>query len=365
MAALSRRAVDIVDSRLWHHLALGVHPACAIAAYKDGELVLDLYGGDINSGDGSKVTSDTLFSIWSCGKPMAAACLWVLKERGKVDWDDLVGDIWPGYGINGKESTTVRHVLTHQAGVPTTPDVINGMMGDEKPNWEAVASVLESTEAEFAPGSAIEYHALTFGLLIVELVQRISGRPFEEFFQAEVAGPLGLVDTTYTLDAERMPRLARLTSMPDFESAELAEIGNAEWFKFNPSPGANGTSTARDLARFYSVLVDDGSVDAQQWLSRETIADVTTLHAEGIGPVSGSEYRFGLGLQLAKEGPGRFGDSPSPRVFGHGGVGTCISWGDPDLKAGVAIVTTGLQPDEVNDPRLQTFSQMVRDALAG
>jgi len=81
--------------------------------------------------------------------------------------------------------------------------------------------------------------------------------------------------------------------------------------------------------------------------------------------VSGSEYRFGLGLQLVKDGPGRFGDSPSPRVFGHGGVGTCISWGDPDLKAGVAIVTTGLQPDEVNDPRLQTFSQMVRDALAG
>ena len=40
MATLSRRAVDVIDSRLWHHLALGVHPACAIAAYKDGELVV-------------------------------------------------------------------------------------------------------------------------------------------------------------------------------------------------------------------------------------------------------------------------------------------------------------------------------------
>ena len=90
---LSRRAVDIVDSRLWHHLALGVHPACAIAAYKDGELVLDLYGGEINSGDGSKVAADTLFSVWSCGKPLAAACLWVLKERGKVDWDHNTNSI--------------------------------------------------------------------------------------------------------------------------------------------------------------------------------------------------------------------------------------------------------------------------------
>ncbi|MDP6824042.1 MAG: serine hydrolase domain-containing protein [Dehalococcoidia bacterium] len=363
MATLSRRAVDTVDSRLWHHLALGVHPACAIAAYRDGELVIDLYGGEINSGDGSKVSADTLYSIWSCGKPMTAACLWVLKDRGALGWDDLVGDIWPGYGVNGKEATTVRHVLTHQAGVPTTPDAINEMMGDENPNWGTVVSGLQNAEAEFNPGSAIQYHGITFGLLVVELVQRITGQPFEEFFQAEVAGPLGLVDTTYALDAERMPRLARLSAMPDFESPDLAEIGNAEWFKFNPSPGANGTSTARDLARFYSVLVHDGSVDGKQWLSADTVADVTACHVEGAARDSGDMMRWGLGLQLAKEGPGQMGDEPGPRTFGHGGVGTCISWGDPDLKAGVAIVTTGLQPDEVNDPRLQTFSQLVRDAL--
>ena len=139
---------------------------------------------------------------------MAAACLWVLKERGKVDWDDLVGDIWDGYGVNGKESTTVRHVLTHEAGVPTTPRGIN------EANWDSVVTAMESAEAEFEPGSAIEYHSSTFGFLVRELVQRISGQDFEDFFQAEVAGPLGLVDTTYRLDAERMPRLARLMSMP-------------------------------------------------------------------------------------------------------------------------------------------------------
>ncbi|MCH7906043.1 MAG: beta-lactamase family protein [Chloroflexi bacterium] len=360
---LNRRAVDTVDSRLWHHLALGVHPACAIAAYKDGELVIDLYGGEINSGDGSKVSADTLFSVWSCGKPLAAACLWVLKERGKVDWDDLVGDIWPGYAANGKEATTVRHVLTHQAGVPTTPAAITNMASTGVVDWGVIVDALESTEAEFEPGSAIEYHSMTFGFLVAELVQRISGQSFEAFFQAEVAGPLGLVDTTYALDAERMPRLARLKSMPDFPDPSLADTGNSELFKFNPAPGGNGTSTARDLARFYSVLVNRGGVDGKQWLSPETIADVTACHAEGIERGSGHPHRRGLGLQLATEGPNRFGDDPSPRVFGHGGVGTCISWGDPDLNAGVAIVTTGMQPDEVNNPRLQTFSQIVRDAL--
>ena len=365
MATLSRRAVDVIDSRLWHHLALGVHPACAIAAYKDGELVVDMYGGDIGSGDGSKVSADTLFSVWSCGKPMAAACLWVLKERGKVDWDDLVGDIWPGYGINGKESTTVRHVLTHQAGVPATPEVVIDMIRAGESDWAGNVSAMEAAEAEFEPGSAFEYHSITFGFLVRELVERITGQGFEDFFQAEVAGPLGLVDTTYALDAEQMPRLARLKSMPDFSEPLLADWGNSELFKFDPSPGSNGTSTARDLARFYSVLVNDGSIDGKQWLSANTIADVTACHAEGLARGSGDKYRRGLGLQLAIEGPGPFGDDASPRVFGHGGVGTCISWGDPDLKAGVAIVTTGLQPDEVNHPRLQMFSQLVRDALSG
>jgi len=355
----------VIDSRLWHHLALGVHPACAIAAYKDGELVVDMWGGDIGSGDGSKVSADTLFSVWSCGKPMAAACLWVLKERGKVDWDDLVGDIWPGYGINGKESTTVRHVLTHQAGVPTTPEAIDNIPRTGNADWSIVVDALESAAAEFEPGSAIEYHSFTFGLLVAELVQRISGQSFEAFFQAEVAGPLGLVNTTFALDADRMPRLARLTSMPDFYDPSLAVLGNSELFKFNPSPGGNGTSTARDLARFYSVLVHDGSVDGKQWLSAETVADVTSPHAEGIDRATGKDFRVGLGVQLATAGPNRYGDAPGARVFGHGGVGTCISWGDPDLKAGVAIITTGMQPNEVNDPRLQMFSQLVRDALSG
>ncbi|MBT3942617.1 MAG: beta-lactamase family protein [Chloroflexi bacterium] len=357
MATLSRRAVDTLDSRLWHHLAMGVHPASAIAAYKDGELVLDLYGGSINSGDGSKVASDTLYSVWSCGKPMAAACLWVLKERGKVDWDDLVGDIWDGYGVNGKESTTVRHVLTHEAGVPTTPRGIN------EANWDSVVTAMESAEAEFEPGSAIEYHSSTFGFLVRELVQRISGQDFEDFFQAEVAGPLGLVDTTYRLDAERMPRLARLMSMPNFGSPDLAEKGNSEEYKFHPSPGGNGTSTARDLARFYSVLSNGGSVDGTQWLSAETVADVTSIHAEGLERASGNQHRRGLGVQVANDGPGRMGDAGGSHVFGHGGVGTCISWGDSKLKAGAAVVTSGLQPNEVNDERLQTFSQLVRDAL--
>lgn len=153
--------------------------------------------------------------------------------------------------------------------------------------------------------------------------------------------------------------------MPDFAAPDLVEMGNSEWWKFSPSPGGNGTSTARDLARFYGVLVGGGAFGNDRWLSPDTIADVTASHAEGVERASGHDFRLGLGVQLSTGGPNRYGDDPSPRVFGHGGAGTCVAWGDPDLNAGVAVITTGMQPDEINNTRLQYFSQLVRDALAG
>ncbi len=178
---LSRRAVDTLDSRLWHHLALGVHPACAIAAYKDGELVIDLFGGDANPATGLKVTRDTLYNVWSCGKPLAAACLWVLKDRGVLGWDDRVTDYWPEYGAHGKGATTIRHVLTHQAGVPDTPQAITDFDRTRPVDRADVVAAMESAELKFKPGTAIEYHSMTFGWLVAELASRASGRPFPEF----------------------------------------------------------------------------------------------------------------------------------------------------------------------------------------
>ncbi len=360
---VSRRGLATLDSRLWHQLALRVHPACAIAASVNGETVIDLSGGTANPATGTKASADTLYAVWSCGKPLAASCLWLLKDRGALDWSDRVTDHWPEYGANGKRDTTIEHVLTHQAGLPTRPSIINREVIAAGPlDWAAVVAALEQAEPEFTPGSAIEYHSMNFGYLVAELVQRVSGQPFREFFREEVTGPLGLTDTYFGLPEEHERRFARLQVMPGFDSPETAALGNLRWFHEQVAPGGSGISTARDLAKFYGVLAGGGVVNGKQWLRESVINDVTSLHAEGVERGTDEMRRWGLGVQLASA---KFGSQAGPRVFGHGGVGTSISWGDHDLGAGAAIVTTGMQPDDVNDERLATLSDLVRAALSG
>jgi CubicO group peptidase (beta-lactamase class C family) len=92
----------------------GLHPGAGLAVYRHGNLVLDIHGGvsDIRDGSGATqpVTSETMFVLMSSTKPLAASCLYMLKERGQVAWDDLVSKYWPEFGKNGKETVTVRHV---------------------------------------------------------------------------------------------------------------------------------------------------------------------------------------------------------------------------------------------------------------
>ncbi|MFW6175018.1 MAG: serine hydrolase domain-containing protein [Chloroflexota bacterium] len=355
---LSRRAVETVNSRLWHQLALGLHPACAIAACRDGEIVMDLYGGTADPATGAKVGDDTLYRVWSCGKPLAAACLWLLKDRGQLDWSDRVADHWPEYGTQGKEATTIEHVLTHRAGVPGTPE---GLTLEESHDPATVVAALAASRPEYKPGTAIQYHAATFGWLVLELVNRISGQPFTDFFREEVAGPLGMEETWFGLPPEHHHRVAKLKTMPGFEDPSPADIGNRPDSYPLVSPGGLCISTARDLARFYSILVSGGEIAGKQWLRRETISDVTSTHAEGTDIGSERPAKFGLGVQLASDS---FGEKAGPDTFGHSGIGTSISWGDPSVNAGAAIITTGMQPREVNTERLSTLSDLVREALA-
>ena len=128
----------------------GLHPGAGLAVYRYGNLVLDIHGGVSDVRDGGSatqpVTRETMFVLMSSTKPLAASCLYMLKERGKISWDDPVSTYWPEFGQNGKETVTVRHVLTHRGGFPETP---KDLPPRDWPDWDKVTSAMER-----APGSA-------------------------------------------------------------------------------------------------------------------------------------------------------------------------------------------------------------------
>ena len=119
---------------------------------------------------------------------------------------------WPQFARNGKAGVTVRHILTHRGGFPDTPSELTW---DKWQDWEFVVRAMENTVPIFEPGQIIAYHPRNFGWVICELVQRIDGRPFPQFLQEEVPGPLGMQDTFVGLPASLEGWVSKEHAMED------------------------------------------------------------------------------------------------------------------------------------------------------
>jgi CubicO group peptidase (beta-lactamase class C family) len=330
----------------------------AVAVTIDGEPVVDIWGGWMDERRARPWERDTLVDVFSVGKAMAALCVLILVERGHVDLDAPVSRYWPEFAAGGKDGVTVRMLLGHRAGLPAVRRTLPELA---KYDWEAVVSALAEEEPWWEPGQGHGYHVNTFGFLTGELVRRTSGATIGSFFKREVADPLG-ADFHFGFGPEHDPRTAEYlfagqSSRVSSQGAEEEVAGADEDRRFllnrvylNPPglsgigtvntrawraaeiPSANGHATARAIARIYSALAADGTVDGTRLIGAETIEEAIQPASEGIDLVLGRPSRFGLGFQLTQpERP----LGPNPRSFGHFGVGGSVGFADPD--AGLAF----------------------------
>src|SRR5512143_2797306 len=182
--------------------------ACCV--YYRGEKVVDLWGGVRNKATGEPWQEDTMVLVYSTTKGLAAMTLAVAHSRGWLDYEERVCTYWPEFAQNGKEGITVRQLLAHQAGLfafdeqgdrslVANPDRLAAALARQKPAWE--------------PGTRQAYHAVTLGFYEGELLRRVDPRhrSLGQFFQDEIAGPLG--EDVYIRVPEEIPnsRLATLS----------------------------------------------------------------------------------------------------------------------------------------------------------
>jgi CubicO group peptidase (beta-lactamase class C family) len=358
---MDRQALGRVEELFQEQIASGLHPGAALAVYRHGRLVLDLYGGVADRESGKSVTQDTMFVLYSSTKPLAAACLHILWQQGKLDWDDPIAQHWPGFAQNGKGGITVRHVLTHQGGFPETPPELTW---DKWHDWNAVVQAMEEVIPEYRPGEVIAYHPRNYGWVIGELVRRIDGRPFNQFLREELTKPLGMNDTYVGLPLELDGRVSKLHAMEDCDRPEQVSTYNRPGVHQAVQPAGGGIATARDLARFYAMMGSGGTLDGVQIFRPETVAEVTKPQVEGIDRSLGNYVRRALGLALGDQRMGTSGEMGivGNRSFGHGGAGTSVGWADPDCGLAVAYITNGFRANQTNNPRLAAISQAVRAA---
>lgn len=356
----------------------------AVCAFVNGENVVDLWGGVRNKTTGEPWNEDTMVLVYSATKGLAAMTLALAHSRGWLDYDERVCAYWPGFAVRGKAHITVRQLLAHQAGLYALDEPIEHALVSDV---ERLARVLERQAPAWEPGTRQGYHAITIGFYEGELLRRVDPqhRTLGQFFQDEIAGPLGL--DFYIRLPEEVP-VARLATLAParrrdillgFPPRLLVEAINPRskiaralrgsqlpldaeriYARNLEIPAGGGVGTARAIARAYSVFATGGS---DLGLRPDTL---TLLAAPAIPPARGffdecmkGDVEFSLGF-MKPNSVWHFG---SPQAFGAPGAGGSMGFADPATRVGYAYVTSQMGTSVTGDPREVALREAVRAAV--
>ncbi len=343
--------------------------------YRDGEKVVDLWGGVRDQASGEPWEADTMVIVHSTTKGLAAMTLAIAHSRGWLDYDERVGTYWPEFAQAGKEQITVRQLLAHQAGLFAFDEHVDR---DVVADRARLAAVMARQRPAWEPGERQAYHAISLGFYESELLSRIdpAHRSLGRFFAEEIADPLGVdffIGTPESITDERLAPLEppslwkRLTAMPlPFVLAAMnrrsvlyrsvvANPGTSFYVDATHRivrnlevPSGGGVGSARGIARAYGEFASGGR---ELGLRPETLA---ALEAPAIPSRHGfydecfrGPAKFSLGFMKPNESF-RFGHE---RAYGAPGTGGSLGYADPALGFGYGYVTGTMGMHLEGDPR--------------
>jgi CubicO group peptidase (beta-lactamase class C family) len=345
-----------VRAALAEVLTSGAEVGAALAVFVDGHAAVDLWGGHADATRTRPWQRDTLVNLYSVGKAVTAVCALRLAEAGALDLDAPVASYWPEFAQAGKARIRVRHLLTHQAALPA---VARPLPAEAWRDRDVMTAALAAQAPWWEPGAGHGYHVNTQGFLIGEVIHRVTGTTLGAYLREQLARPAG-IDFFVGLGAELDARCAEVVPAPPSPEGEdlrrrlgvdpgavtglelmrvnayrnppeLSGIGvvNTRAWRAAEVPSTNGHGTARAVARLYSALAGDGTLDGVHVLGPETIARATEEQVSGDDLVLQRPTRYGLGFQLTMaERP----LGPSLRAFGHFGAGGSLGFADPDAR---------------------------------
>jgi len=353
--------------RIWaaarHWYRAGMHPAIQVCLRHNGKVVLNRAIGhgwgngpdDPCDAERVPVRTTTPFCVYSAAKAVTTTVVHMLVERGSFSLDDRVCDYLPNYTSFGKDRTTIRHVMTHSAGVPfaTGPRPDLRRMNDS----EYARQQLGLLRPIYPPGMVHMYHGVTWGPLVREIVSAATGRNIREILATEILDPLGFRWTNYGVGEQDVPLVApshptgKPLPAPIARAFKLAVGGtmhqiipftNTPRYLTSVVPSSSTVSNAYELSRFAEMLCRGGELDGVRVLSPETlraaVAPARRLRpdiATGLVPL-----RWGTGYMLGSTRFGPFGRN-APHAFGHTGLVDIAVWADPARDLAAAVVSSG------------------------
>jgi CubicO group peptidase (beta-lactamase class C family) len=379
---------EAVQEEFEEVLARHGEAGAAFAAVVDDVPVVDLWGGSRDADGRIPWTEDTAQLIFSGTKGLTATCILLLLERGQLSLDRPVASYWPAFAAADKGDVLVRHLVSHQAGLPfVDPPPAPG----ESQDAVLMAARLAAQPALWPPGAAISYHAVTFGWLCDGLIRHIDGRSVGRFFADEVAAPLeldawiGLPDRMEGRVATMMRAADYQVNLPDDVDRELVmriyaggslvgepfAVNDREFLRAEMA-GVNGVATARSLARLYGCLASGGAIDGRRLLDPQTVGLAAVPIAVGMDRLTRDTQAFSVGFEV-QLGPEHFPEfrgepsalqwyGPATAAFGHSGAGGSVHGAWPHLRTGFSFAMNLMRRDD-RDGRAQRLLSAPHDCV--
>lgn len=360
----------------------GLDIGAALCIYHQGHVVVNLWGGERASGrpwDG-----DTLVPLTSVTKAVLSTLVLMLAQEKALDIDAPVRDYWPEFGQNGKADITVRHALSHRAGIPAFDHPISL---EEQISRTRVIDSLASMRPVWEPGTAHGYHAITLGFILTEILRRVTGSVGRELMRKRVQEPLG-IGLDLAIEESEISNVAH-TIAPSEERLEEADVlpGTGEFVRalrdpnslmyratFGSSamtfadmndpryytaerPAAYGT--AASLARFFAALI--GEVGGGRLLTPAWAERARAVQCDGLDLVFRLRTRWGLGFMLPG---GQLWPECGAKAFGHIGATGALAFADPEHGLAFAFLPNKMKPlFESADRRVSRLIKTAYDCL--
>ncbi len=347
---------------------------------------------------GKPLKRDSVFRAYSMTKPMVSVLTMMMVEEGQLQLADPVGKFIPALSqmqvlanpadaasatVPAIRQITVHDLLRHTSGI-TYPEFTRspsmrsayqqaGLSSPDIPSVWITLTPQQQIEAfakaplQWQPGSTWEYSLSTD--LLGRVLEVVGKKSLNLLLDEKLIKPLGMKDTHFVVPADKVDRLAQALAIDPLTKAPMAPMLDVTKAQGNDSGGAGLSTTADDYLRFCQMMLNGGSLDGRRYLSRSTVALMTSDHLgpKVATPLQPGEllmgvqgYTFGLGF-MVRQGAGMASVPGSEGDYAWAGAGGTFFWIDPkEQLIGVLMAQT---PGPIRQYYRRMVKQLVYQAL--
>jgi CubicO group peptidase (beta-lactamase class C family) len=385
-AGFSKDRLNRINSVMQEHVTAGRLAGASGLLARNGKVVFRETWGEVKP--------DTIVRMFSMTKAVTGAAAMMLYEEGKFSLTDPVSKYLPefakmtvaheGTDVAGKRvyytvpadrQITVRDLFRHTSGLDYAgPKDENGEPAYKKIEMMGFAPLvpfdlaegmrrLASVPLNDQPGTTFRYgYSID---VLGRLVEVLSGKPLDQFFEERIFRPLGMKDTAFYVPEDKWSRLATLYAPKQGGGIERSSSPFQESFKKKPAlllGGAGMVGTLDDYSRFVMMLLNDGQLDGVRLLGRKTVELMRSDHLGNLARAGLVNEGYGFGLTFAVNlGPGKAPTVGSAGEYYWGGAAGTSFWIDPkEHMIGVFLIQV-LPPTSA--PAGDQFKRLAYEAL--